>query len=133
MITDPKLIILRGLPGSGKSTYAQVFVKKGYKHFEADMFFELDGEYKHDPSRIKEAHKWCQDQVSNAIFAGHNVVVSNTFVKLWEIEPYLNLTGETTVVKCVGEYPNIHGVPIEVIKRMKENWQNFKGEFIYGR
>ena len=34
----PKLIIVRGLPGSGKSTIAGELVKAGYTHIEADMF-----------------------------------------------------------------------------------------------
>jgi tRNA uridine 5-carbamoylmethylation protein Kti12 len=35
-----KLILIRGLPGSGKSTIAREYVKQGYHHFEADMYFE---------------------------------------------------------------------------------------------
>lgn len=38
------LILLRGLPGSGKSTVADLIGAKGagYAHFEADMYFMKD-------------------------------------------------------------------------------------------
>ena len=37
---DPKLILIRGLPGTGKSTLAMALKEKGYVHIEAD--FEPD-------------------------------------------------------------------------------------------
>ncbi len=41
------LILIRGLPGSGKTTFAKELASTfGVKHYEADMFFEVDGVYK---------------------------------------------------------------------------------------
>ena len=54
------LVLLRGLPGSGKS-YLGHYIWTSV--FEADKYFEQDGEYKFDPSKLKEAHQWCKDQV----------------------------------------------------------------------
>jgi hypothetical protein len=48
------LIIVRGIAGSGKTT----FVKKTFPeaaHYEADMFFEQKGEYKFDASKLKRS------------------------------------------------------------------------------
>lgn len=53
---DTELVLIRGLPGSGKSTMAKVLALVGYQHFEADMFFVRDGTYCYDRSRIREAH-----------------------------------------------------------------------------
>ena len=89
----PKLILIRGLPGSGKSTLAKQYVAQGsFKHFEADQFFvDANGNYNFDPSKIKFAHQWCQDQVRKALVEGYNVVVSNTFTQKWEMKAYLDM------------------------------------------
>jgi predicted kinase len=123
------LFVIRGLPGSGKSTFAQRLVDKCMaKHFEADMFFIKDELYLYDKSKIGEAHKWCQDKVKEAMLTGDNIVVSNTFVKRWEIEPYLLMAKDNhyVVTEITMSGPlrgNIHGVPDEVINRMKANWE----------
>ena len=134
---EPSLILIRGLPGSGKSTLAKKeFRNKGFIHYEADMFFERTGEYIFDPSKLKDAHAWCQKVTKYALGYGGKVVVSNTFVRLWEIQPYLDIAEEAgclkvKVIKCVGNYGSVHGVPLETIERMKRNWEDYPGEEIY--
>ncbi len=54
------LYIVRGLPGSGKSTFAK-FV--GDSFVEADMFFMKNGKYEFDMSKIRDAHSWCLSTV----------------------------------------------------------------------
>ena len=56
---NAELVLIRGLPASGKTTMASVLPMIGYKHFEADMFFEVGGVYLYDAKRIGEAHAWC--------------------------------------------------------------------------
>lgn len=125
-----KLAIIRGLPGSGKSTMARNL--PGYKnmdHWEADMFFEQNGRYQFDPNKIKEAHQWCQSNVRRSLEAGRSVVVSNTFVRKWEVDPYLTMARELNVpveiLTATGNYRNVHDVPDEVVERMRENWEDF--------
>ena len=86
-----KLILLRGLPGSGKSTFADLIGARGagYAHFEADMYFMKDGEYKFDPSQIKMAHNWCMIQTEKAMANDTSIIiVSNTFTQEWEMDFY---------------------------------------------
>ena len=125
-----KLILVRGLPGSGKSTLARKYVKQGYYHNEADMYFVRDdGQYQFDPHLLRAAHEWCQTSTRNLLMAGKNVVVSNTFSQLWEMQPYLEMPTESVfVIKCEGDYGSIHDVPEETIRRMKDRWENCPNE-----
>ena len=133
-----KLIIYRGLPGSGKSTLAKNNVaalkKLGLQveHLEADMFFEdAKGNYKYDASKIKEAHEWCQEQTKKFLGNGVTVIVSNTFTTAWELLPYFRMLPweDILVLVATGEYENVHGVPAEVIEKMKKRWEPIPGEY----
>lgn len=123
------LILVRGLPGSGKSTIGQSLNKAlGYIHLEADMYHMKDGEYQFNPAKIKEAHLWCQLETIKAL-ADHNfVVVTNTFTTLRELEPYLmmakSLQKSVRIVDAKGTWENIHNVPEEVMQRMRDRWED---------
>jgi len=57
-----KIILIRGLPGSGKTTAAKEF---DCFHLEADMFFVRDNIYSFNKEHIKEAHEFCQKNGGN--------------------------------------------------------------------
>lgn len=118
------LVLIRGLPGSGKTTMASVLTMIGYKHFEADMFFEANGVYRYDASRIREAHAWCQQMTRQALSGGHDVVVSNTFTHLRELEPYRAMaSGKIQIIEAKGRWENVHGVAPEMLVRMEARWE----------
>jgi predicted kinase len=121
--TSGELILIRGLPGSGKSTMARDLVSKGFCHFEADMYFEVNGTYEYDASRIRDAHNWCQSMTRQALAANKRVVVSNTFTQLREMAPYLGMTRNATVVEATGKWQSVHGVPAEILDRMAQRWE----------
>lgn len=118
------LYIVRGLPGSGKSTYAKSL---GIPHFEADMYFMQDGEYKFDASNLKRAHAWCFFHVGDKLEKGKDVVVSNTFTTVKEMQPYFNLAemynADVVIVEVKTQYGSIHNVPKETLAKMKARWQ----------
>jgi predicted kinase len=122
------LYIVRGIPGSGKSTFAKTL---GGQHYEADMFFidPISGEYKFDVSKIKLAHEWCQNRVEGGMILNMNkIVVSNTFTQEWEMEPYFELAKKygytvfTVVVENRHGGTNTHGVPEDKLELMRNRF-----------
>lgn len=124
---DKVLYIVRGVPGSGKSTFAKTL---GGQHYEADMFFMNDGEYHFDFTKIKDAHGWCQGMVkTDMILEYPKIVVSNTFTQDWEMKPYFDMAKEygytvfTTIVENRHGGKNEHNVPDDKIEQMKNRFE----------
>lgn len=122
-----KIILIRGLPGSGKTTMAKEYAAQGYVHCEADHYFERDGAYKFDGSKLGAAHDDCLRRTIEALEQGRSVVVANTFSRRWEIEPYLRAAKRrgvpARIVEAKGTWQNVHGVSEETIERMRARWE----------
>jgi predicted kinase len=127
------LYLLRGLPGSGKSTLSE---QLGGSHFETDKYFVGEnGEYNFDGSKLKEAHQWCQDSVANAMVLNHTtgenetIVISNTFTQEWEMKPYMDMAKEwgyrvfSIIVENRHGGVNQHGVPDEKLQQMNDRFE----------
>lgn len=126
-----ELFLLRGLPGSGKSTLAKMLVgDKDYCHKEADMYFmDSDGNYKFNPSKLRDAHNWCREEIEFAMKYEHSpVVVSNTFTQEWEMEEYYKLAEKygyrvhSLIVENRHGGVNEHGVPDEKLEQMRNRF-----------
>ena len=126
------LYIVRGIPGSGKSTFAKSI---GGIHIEADQFFMENGKYNFDITKIKLAHKYCQNQTeawmkTDGVQVNNDkIVVSNTFTQEWEMEPYFELAKKngykvfTVIVENRHGGTNEHNVPEDKIEQMKNRFE----------
>lgn len=124
-----EIVLIRGLPGSGKSTIAKGTMFENFKHYEADQFFtDTGGAYKYDSKKIKAAHDWCQRETIKALEAGYSVVISNTFTRRFEMEPYVKMSQRfrcpIRIIEATGNWQNVHGVPDDVIERMQDRWES---------
>jgi len=149
---------MRGVPGTGKTTY----VKKHYPNAtvcSADDFFNeraaLNGtsyEEEFQPWLIGEAHQYCWYKFIHAVCLMDKrlVVIDNTNIKKWEYDNYVflaelmwrrlmtaqRLKNAVEPIITIIEIPfepglaevyherNVHGVPLESIQRMMDNYEH---------
>ena len=130
------LFLVRGLPGSGKTSFA-THIWNEYSVCEADKFFyDKEGNYNFDPTKLREAHAWCKNQVEIRMQDHQNnqqfypeIAVSNTFTEFWEMEDYFILAEKYgyKVVSLIVENrhgsKNVHGVPEQKLQIMRDRFQ----------
>lgn len=122
-----KVYIMRGLPGSGKTRWVQSRV--GYQTVaSADHYFQKDGEYRFDASKLAEAHQECLRAFLRSVEHGAlTIIVDNTNIRAWEMSPYIAIAEafgydveivevRTSVDTCIAR--NAHEVSEETIWKM---------------
>ena len=144
-MSTKKIVILRGISGSGKSTYAKKLesqvVKEGGEPYRvsADQYFLSGGGYAFDPAKLPEAHNSCLRRYmagANDIYRelGHIdlIIVDNTNTQLWEMAPYVaiaeayNIPYEIVHVVCPVEVAlerNAHNVPEDTLRKQADRFE----------
>jgi len=126
-MSNKTLILLRGLPGAGKTTFGlsiDAFTAS------ADDYFDLyhKGEFK--PHKIGAAHGWCRDLVEARMQSGWpTLTVANTFTQEWEMKPYIDMAIDygynvhSLIVENRHGSTSVHNVPEDVIEKMKNRFE----------
>jgi len=118
------IYLIRGLPGSGKTTYARNCTDPSIKHIEADMWHTTASGYRFDLSEIEASHRWCVAVTEFTIrHEIKNPVVTNTLTTIAECAPYYVLAQKYSVEirpkTMTGTFGSIHGVPETTVDVMR--------------
>ncbi len=142
-----QVIIMRGLPGSGKSTFARKFVEtindgancRFYSSSirSTDQQFMVDGVYTFNPKLLGINHGRNFDLFCDDIENGIDIIiVDNTNIKRRDFAAYVTFAeanGYSVREEIVGKFDvdfvnicakrNTHGVPLFAIERMAQNFE----------
>lgn len=135
----PVLIIIRGVSGSGKSTFADFLINnlKQYfpvdkyivelppQKFEADQWF-VDNDEPWNPRYLHTAHEWCMAEVKKSLRDGYITIVSNTTTTKKELDPYIKIAKDLSLQYFVlisdSDYVNMHGVDDDKLRKQAQRF-----------
>lgn len=126
--------IMRGIPGSGKSTKSRELAGSNGSIHSTDEYFLVDGEYVFDPNKLAEYHARNLEAFTQSLRDSVEIVIcDNTNVQIGHMLPYLQAAQihgyEIWIVEMAHPDPNVaatrntHGVTVDGIRRMISRWE----------
>lgn len=139
---SPTLYIMQGIPGSGKSTLANMILRQTMVLHKTKRVaicstdsFHINPEtnvFEYKPELAAIYHAQNIVQALAFMEKGYTVIVDNTNIQRWEAKPYvacaIKLGIPIVFIRVKGNFPNIHGVPEDVIQRMKLRMEDLSVE-----
>ena len=138
-----KVLILRGLPGSGKDYYIKNVIGKQFSYYNyytcsADKYFvRPDGCYDWNARLLENAHQWCYREFRTELDNQTPLVIlNNTNIKKAHYQKYIELAKEYNYEVeevIIGDFTeeaaqlyasrNVHNVPYSTIKKMMDEFE----------
>jgi predicted kinase len=143
-LSQPTLLIMRGIPGSGKSFLAKKFVDfaESSGHTSAlcsadDYFLNSAGQYNYNSGLIGQAHAVCLGKYLSALQQrAQLIIIDNTNSQRWEYQNFLklaemfNYSAIIVEMNCANESVasvfnarNLHSVPNQSNLAMLKRWE----------
>lgn len=126
--TDIELVVLRGLPSTGKSTLARERFP-AYLLWEPDAFVtDGHGRYRFDLQYWPDALSWCYRMADHSLARGESCVVADVFPSWMDVAPYYQLAAahgarmRVVTIRGLGA-PGKHRVPVSVLDQMTRRFE----------
>ena len=132
--TTRTLFIVRGHPGSGKSSVGILLAPGAC--YAADDWFNIQAYANHetyaeawDAALLTDAHQWCRDRVTEAMVCSMpRISVTNIFRKKAEIRIFREIAEKhgyrVTVIRCENDFENVHDVPSKTVALIKSTMED---------
>jgi hypothetical protein len=126
------VLLRRGAPGSGKSTWAAHYQgqwgREAWVISATDYFRDHAGVVQFRLPWLSESHRWCQ----NVLYwlcelRIPRIVVDNTHIHRWEYAETVRIarTHHYRVFQqvCTGTWPNVNNVPEDRVRQMRAEFE----------